>query len=218
MKEEIKYIEALLERFFEGQTSNEEEQRLYRFFEKDILPDELAQYKPVIKYFQSGMADEMGMESKPELKPELRPVVQPELKPESKPESKSKSHPAAAAKRRWIVWGSVAASVLIIVFSSIFLFDLEESTDVYAGSYIIRNGVRITDLDLIKPELEAAIQKSLFIEQQADQLIEQLSVLEDDYQDVEITQRFHEHNQQILDNIQDETQRLEVEKILNENL
>jgi hypothetical protein len=196
MMEENKYIETLLERFFEGQTSNEEERQLYLFFGREELTDELAKYKPVIQYFESGLANEMEMD---------------------KSTGDAKTQAAGVAKRLWIVWGSVAASVLIILFSSILLFDRTESADPYAGSYIIRNGVRITDLNLIKPELEAAIQKSLLIEQQAEQLIERLTAIDDSRED-EISQRFQEHNQQILDNTQDENKRIEVEKMLNENL
>jgi len=38
MKEELTHIEILLERFFEGQTSNEDEQELYRFFRRTTCP------------------------------------------------------------------------------------------------------------------------------------------------------------------------------------
>jgi hypothetical protein len=111
----------------------------------------------------------------------------------------------------------VAASFLLILFSSIYLLTTNESADPYAGSYIIRNGVRITDLNLIKPELEAAIQKSLLIEQEADRLIERLTAV-DDSQELQIMQQLQEHNQRILDNTQDEKIRNEVEKILDLNL
>ena len=198
MEKENKYIESLLERFFEGQTSNEEERQLYRFFEQETIPDELAQYKPVIKYFESGLADELEVNK-------------------TQPTGIKKAHPAGLAKKQWLVWGSVAASALLVLFTSIYVFDRIESADPYTGSYIIRNGVRITDLNLIKPELEAAIQKSLLIEQDAEQFIERLTTI-DDSQEVEISQRFQEHNQQILDNTQDEKMRLEAEKILNQNL
>jgi hypothetical protein len=107
----------------------------------------------------------------------------------------------------------VAASFLLILFTSIYFLSTE---DPYAGSYIIRNGVRITDLELIKPELEAAIQKSLLIEQEAERLIERLSVI-DDSQEVQIMQLMQEHNQRILDNTHDDNIRNEIEEILNPN-
>ena len=197
MEEKNKHIETLLERFFEGQTSNDEERQLYLFFKQEELPDELAQYKQVFKYFESGLANELGVAK------------------ETREDTKTRHLPVA--KKRWLVWGSVAASVLIVLFSTLFYFDHIEQADPYAGSYIIRNGVRITDLDLIRPELEAAVQKSLLIEQEAEQLIERLTAI-DDSQEVQIMQQLQEHNQRILDNTQDENTRNKVEEILDLNL
>jgi hypothetical protein len=191
-KEKIERIEKLLERFFEGETSNEEEQQLYLFFRQEEIPEELAGYRPVMRYFESGLASE------PE--PEVQhPVV-----------------PLHVSNRRkqWIIRISIAASFLILVSSTFFFF---RNTDPYEGSYIVRNGVRITDLDLIRPELEAAIQKSLWIEQEADRLIERLSETDDSQED-HIMQQLQDYNQQLLDNTQDENTRNEIEKILNSNL
>ena len=255
MEKKNKYIETLLECFFEGQTSNEEERQLYRFFKQETIPDELAQYKPVIQYFESGLADELEIDKnaatqketgKPsvEKQPDFvglaneqpvtqstdatkrqwfgwttnkRSKTQPTGVVKVQPAGVTKTQPAGLAKKQWLVWGSVAASALLVLFTSIYVFDRIELADPYAGSYIIRNGVRITDLNLIKPELEAAIQKSLLIEQEAEQLIDRLTAI-DDSQEVEISQRFQEHNQRILDNTQDENKRNEVEKMLNEIL
>ena len=190
MEEENKYIETLLERFFEGQTSNEEERRLYHFFDREEIPDELAQFKPIVKYFESGLMEEMGLR---------------------------KDTKVRRLKKIQVIWGSIAASFLIIMFGSLLFLKNAESFDSYEGSYIVRNGVRITDLNLIRPELEAAIQKSVLLEQQADQLIERLTAM-DDSREVEILQKFQDHNQQILDNIQDEKIRIEIGKNLNLNL
>jgi hypothetical protein len=226
MEKENKYIETLLERFFEGQTSNEEERQLYRFFYFLTIPDELAQYKPVIQYFENGLADELEIDKNAATQKETgKPSVekQPDFvelaneQPVTQSTDATKTQSAGLAKKQWLVWGSVAASALLVLFTSIYVFDRIESADPYAGSYIIRNGVRITDLNLIKPELEAAIQKSLLIEQEAEQLIDRLTAI-DDSQEVEISQRFQEHNQRILDNTQDENKRNEVEKMLNEIL
>ena len=201
MEDKNKYIETLLERFFEGQTSNEEEKQLYLFFEQEEIPDELKQYKQVIKYFESGLADE------------LEDTKETHKDTNFRREAKHLS----IVKKWWLVCGSVAASILIILFSKLFFFDNIESTDPYQGSYIIRNGVRITDLALIKPELDAAIQKSLLIEQEAEQLIERLTAM-DENPEQQIMQQLQEHNQRILDNTQDENTRNKVEEILYLNL
>jgi len=191
MKKEIEPIKFLLARFFEGQTSDEEEQELYRFFGRDDIPEELMRYAPVIRYFENGFADEMGV-----------------------------SLPAAqtgSLKRKNWIWYSVAASFLLMLCSSIYYFTAKAPLDPYAGSYIIRNGVRITDLELIRPELEATIQKSLLLEQEAERLIERLTAI-DDSQEMRIMQQIQEHNQRILDHIQDENIRLDVEDFLYPNL
>jgi hypothetical protein len=205
MEEKIKYIETLLERFFEGQTSNEEEQQLYLFFRQEEISSDLIQYKQVIKYFESELADELTCLERNEM------ISQNVVK------ARTETKYLPTGKKRWLVWSSVAASVLLILFSSIYFLTLRKPLDPYAGSYIIRNGVRITDLDLIRPELEAAIHKSLLLEQEADRLVERLSTI-DDSREVQIMQQLQEHNQRILDNIQDENTRNEVEEILNPNI
>jgi hypothetical protein len=186
-----------LDRFFEGQTSNEEEKQLYLFFQQEFLPEELEQYRPIIRYFESGLADELGVQHDPKKQQATKKL--------------------SFVKKRLLIWSSIAASFLIILSSTLFIFRNTDAFDPYQGSYIIRNGVRITDLNLIKPELEAAIQKSLVLEHEADRLIERLSEI-DDHQEVQIMQQLQEYNQQILDNIHDETIRTEAEKILNTNL
>mgnify|MGYP001515081481 CR=1 FL=1 len=54
--EEYKSIEDLLDRFFEGQTSNEEERVLYEFFARPDIPAHLERYREVFGYFESGIA------------------------------------------------------------------------------------------------------------------------------------------------------------------
>lgn len=50
---DYKYIEQLLERFWECQTSPEEEQILRDFFKQEEVPAELAQYKPLFDFERS---------------------------------------------------------------------------------------------------------------------------------------------------------------------
>ena len=47
--DEYTYIENLLERFFEGETSNAEERELYAFFARPDLPEHLKSYKPLFE-------------------------------------------------------------------------------------------------------------------------------------------------------------------------
>jgi len=200
MKEDYLKIKNLLERFFEGQTTNDEEQLLYDFFRRDDLPDEWLQYKPVMKYFESGLADEIVDSEQTDMPPlqiEKKNVIS-----------------LAKMRKHWITWSGIAASILLILFTTLYLFTDNDPVDPFAGSYIIRNGVRITDLDLIRPELEAAVQKGLKMEQETDRLFEQLSQF-DDNQEVQMIKQMREHNNRILDNIRDEDVRKEVEEIIN---
>jgi len=190
MKAKNESIETLLERFFEGQTSNEEEQRLYLFFRQKTIPEELVQFKPVIKYFENGLADELGCS------------VQQPVRPS----------PISNSRKRWILWSGIAASFLIILNATLFFLKATETHDPYEGSYIIRNGLRITDLDLIRPELEVTLQSILQQQEELEQLLAQLTEMES--LDIRILQQIEANNQQILASIQDENIRKEVEKIL----
>ena len=64
--EEYKSIEDLLDRFFEGQTSNEEERVLYEFFARPDIPAHLERYREVFGYFESGIA--LDFSETPELR------------------------------------------------------------------------------------------------------------------------------------------------------
>jgi len=200
MKEEFIHITILLERFFEGQTTNDQEQILYDFFRRDDLPDEWIEYKPMMKYFESGLAKEIEDMGQTDVPPPL-PVMKT----------------LSFLRRHRIAWYGVAASILLIVFTTLYLSTDNVPVDPFAGSYIIRNGVRITDIELIRPQLEAAIQIGLKMEQETDRLFDQLSQL-DDYHEVKIIKQMREHNSRILDNIHDEEVRKEVEEIINTQL
>jgi hypothetical protein len=126
---ENKKIEELIDRFFEGLTSNREEKELYAFFAQENIPEYLRMYKPVFAYFETGVRDEKTIDFTP----------------------KASSQPKK--KRIWI-WISVAASLLLIIGLRIFHPEDKEHFNPYEGSYIIRKGVKITDPEIIRPEIE----------------------------------------------------------------
>jgi hypothetical protein len=201
MKKEHEHIHILLERFFDGLTSNDEERELYRYFMQDTISGKFAQYAPVIKYFSEGITDELVLLSFSELSPN-EPIGQ---------FNNSVCKTLSPKRKRWIVWSSVAASFLLVIFTSLYFLKTEKPSDPFEGSYIIRNGIRITDLDLIRPELEATIQKVMQHQLETDQLLVENSV------EMQIIQRVQAHYKRILDNIQDEEIRQEVAKILYTN-
>lgn len=115
---EYTYIEELIERFFEGDTSNAEEQKLYEFFARPDLPEHLEPYRKIFCYFESGIAAETAEPEAP------RPVRK-----------------NAFAKRWLFITVTVAASFLLL-FVLNNRREAAEEFNPYAGSYIIRNGVR----------------------------------------------------------------------------
>jgi len=193
MKSKNVSIETLLERFFEGQTSNEEERQLYLFFKQDDVPEELVRMKPVFSYFESGLDGDI---SHTDGKTPNIAVIQ------------------TVKKRYRMMWGSVAASLLIILGATFFFFKGSRSNaiDPYEGSYIIRNGVRISDLNVIRPELEATMQEVMRQHAAMEQMLAHLTEIEN--METRIMQQIEEQHRQITDHIQDENVRKEAEQIL----
>jgi len=126
-------IEEQIDRFFEGETSQEEEKELYAFFAGEEIPEHLQPYQSLFRYFENEIATEIQQETTTlPRRRNLRPL-----------------------------WISIAASLLLAALTSLFFFEKADTFDEFEGSYIIRNGERITDLNVIRPELEATLQKAL---------------------------------------------------------
>ncbi|MDR2969955.1 MAG: hypothetical protein LBV32_10195 [Tannerellaceae bacterium] len=161
MKEDNKYMEELLERFFNGETSNAEEQELYALFESGELPEHLLPYKPVFDYFKSGLAEEV--ESSAKISEAIKPLRPP--------------------GRRYLTVLLTAAAVILMFFLLKPLLHTEP--DPFEGSYIVRNGVRIDDLEQIRPELELKMQTALLQQEKANRLWKLTNETEDAYTTVE---------------------------------
>lgn len=133
---QYKKIEDLLERFFDGQTSNEEEQELYGFFAGPDVPEHLAPYKPVFDYFETGIVQELAA-----------------------PDKEKVSFASRFSLKRWgwVVAGAAASLLLFLVYSS--GSRQPAAFNPYEGSYIVRNGVRITNMETILPVLEMTVRE-----------------------------------------------------------
>ena len=71
----MKDIETLLNKYFEGETTCEEERRLRRFFAEGLVPEHLEVYRPVFAFFeaeQKELAEISGKGNAAEM-PELAP-------------------------------------------------------------------------------------------------------------------------------------------------
>ena len=159
-------ITELVECFFEGKTTQEEEQELYAFFSAKTVPEDLQQYQPVFQYFAG------------DLEKELQIVPQKQISTHRK------------SKKRIAFIVSVAASVLIIVsvgLNVLFPDKNNSVTNPYEGSYIIRNGVKITDMKIVLPEIEATLQCMLEYEREMDAIYQEFDInWDDDWDRVEI--------------------------------
>lgn len=187
MTDKNKYIEELLERFFEGETSNTEEQFLYRFFAGKDVPEYLLPYKLAFTYFESGLKNEFAEN--------VAPVRR-------------------ARKSKWILWAGIAAVLLALVLLSPLY--LQKPFDPYEGSYIVRNGVKITDPEIIRPELEATVQRVLQQKEEMEYIV--VSLMEKENYPQSIEEQVQSQKNEILEHFQDENIRKEVERIINYEL
>ena len=191
MKQDYQRIEEKIEQFFEGKSSNEEEQELFAFFSSENVPEHLLQYCQVFAYFETGIKEE---ESNRQI----------DLK-----------NTQLFRKRKISFWVSIAASLLLLISFGIYHFNREKDFKLYEESYIIRNGVKITDPKIVNPE----IKKTLYLAQQQEKEFEQLLLslqeisLEDPHE--QIVREIEQQQLIWVEEIEDETIRNEILEILN---
>ncbi|MDR2042432.1 MAG: hypothetical protein LBP98_08990 [Tannerella sp.] len=190
---EYQEIEKLLERFFEGRTSGEEEQQLYRFFaQEDTLPEQWLRYRPLFSYFETGLAEECRL-----------------------PDSNLRPLPPPRRKRR-ALWAGVAALLTGILAGTLLLRERAQF-DPYEGSYIVRNGVYITDLKQIKPELEATLRDVMRQQEQYEQQLRMLDAPDGFDPALRLERQIEALYCEMLSGFQDGEIRREAEKILDIN-
>jgi hypothetical protein len=135
-------IQTLIERFLEGETSNAEEQTLYRYFESGEVDPALEKYREMFKWYAAGMPEDSSI---------------PVNRGGGGLRARSPEH-LRSARSQWVRWLSIAASLLLLVGVGLGLWHYQQQQEEYAlyeGSYIIRNGQKITDIKQILPELKA---------------------------------------------------------------
>lgn len=124
-------MQRLVDRFFDGETTIEEESRLYAYFAGNDVADELLPYREIMADFGSLPYEEKATEV-----------------------------PLKAKRRRlWPVVAAVAASLLVFFGAWQFYraHTYETLASLYGGSYIIVDGKRIDDLRQIKPQIERTL-------------------------------------------------------------
>ena len=132
-------IEELLEQYFEGRTSTEEEATLRRFFTSSDVPDNLAMYKPLFVYFEDEIStfkiNEDATSRTSEIADEIR------LEPENKP--------ARQTSKKLVLWLSGAAACAAILVGAFFT-NMQSKKCPMEGNYVIIDGRCYTDAKTIR--------------------------------------------------------------------
>ena len=190
MNPDYSWIEERMQRFFEGESSNEEERELYALFSSESLPEHLLPYRPIFAYFETGIKDE----------PKHQKIVH-----KSKPLNKR-------------IWVGIAASLLLFTPLLIYHYTRQNDLALFEGSYLIINGVKITDPRIVVPEAKKSLYLAQQLEEEFNLLLQSIDemVLEDPY-DLAIKEI---RQQQLVwaEQIEDEMIRNELIEIINNNL
>ena len=137
----MKDIETLLNKYFEGETTCEEERRLRRFFAEGLVPEHLEVYRPMFAFFeaeQKELAEISGKGNAAEM-PELAPF-----------EKKTKT------VRQYLTYSlSAAAAAILLLVANYVIIDGKEYTDVH----LIREQAMVAfrDVSLSEEEVFATL-------------------------------------------------------------
>ena len=153
-----------IDRFLDGTTTCTEEQKLYEYFSKKEIAPEARHYREMMTWYASRMAT---------------PIVNHKRK-------------RSFSIKHWIYTISIAASIALLCTLGIKLYnsqsEVHDEFNIYEGSYIIRNGEKITDLNLIMPELieaERFIDEYKYSSPSIEEMISEVVIYETDDKDTQ---------------------------------
>ena len=129
----MKDIETLLNKYFEGETTCEEERRLRRFFAEGLVPEHLEVYRPMFAFFEAEQKE------LPEISGIGNAVEMPELAPFEK-------------KTKTISLSLIAPTILLLVGISGIYRHLSPAP----ANYVIIDGKEYTDVHLIREQAMVA--------------------------------------------------------------
>ena len=134
-------MEELLDRYFEGETSAGEEQRIRAFFASGDVPEHLAAYKPLFAYFDK----------------EIEQLKEEEAAPV--PVLHVGSHKSEAGVRRAVLYtlSGVAACVLALLSFSRLLYPADPCF--CSDNYVVINGRCYTDIHKVRSLAFEALQE-----------------------------------------------------------
>lgn len=156
-------IAELLRRFFDGETTCAEEKALEEYFTSDVpLTPELEPYREMFGWYASGMNPDALPSEKPE------PALTVSQGAPSRPKTRRKIHP--------MIWWSSAAAMVVLTIGLTWQhkagqFTPAESPSIYAGSYIVRDGHKITGDAEILGVVQATLLEGSCLDNEIDMLI-----------------------------------------------
>ena len=160
-----KNIEEYIHRFMEGETTNAEEQAIYRFFRSGDVPEHLKVYAPMFAWYEEGM-----------------------------PEEKKTEDSTMKRKTIWKriplgVWSMGIAAMLVIGIGLGILSGLdkgmEDEWSCYEGSYVEVNGKRITDVKEIMPVILETLAEAERMEKEMESRWESIRLSEEKMKETE---------------------------------
>lgn len=152
-----KNIEKYIQRFMEGETTNAEEQAIYRFFHTEEVPEHLKPYTDMFAWYEEGMPEEKLP------KPKTRPLW--------------KRIPLE-------LWSMGIAAMLVIGIGLSIVLSFGDSTNeewsCYEGSYVEVNGKRITDVETIMPIILETLAEAEAIEKGIEERLAEIQRTEEE--------------------------------------
>ena len=152
-----KNIEEYIQRFMEGETTNAEEQAIYRFFHTEEVPEHLKPYTDMFAWYEEGMPEEKIP------KPKTRPLW--------------KRIPLE-------LWSMGIAAMLVIGIGLSIVLSFGDSTNeewsCYEGSYVEVNGKRITDVETIMPIILETLAEAEAIEKGIEERLAEIQRTEEE--------------------------------------
>lgn len=146
-------IEEYIERFMEGETTNDEERAIYRYFRTEEVPAHLKEYIPMFAWYEEGMPQ----------KPSAHAT-----------KTKHRFHLPVEV---WSI-GIAASLALLLGFGALFLWgndqELPEEWACYEGSYIEVKGKRISNIEEILPCIIETLNQAEAIERLAQERIDEI--------------------------------------------
>jgi hypothetical protein len=149
-------IEEYIHRFMEGETTNAEEQAIYRFFRTEEVPEHLKPYTEMFTWYEEGMPEEEL--SKPKTQPLWKRIPLE-------------------------IWSTGIAAMLVIGIGLGIVLSFgdnqHEDWSCYEGSYVEVDGKRITDIETILPIILETLKGAEEIEQRTEARLTRIRSIEE---------------------------------------